>query len=317
MQVIKCILNLSGGEATVRDENGRLRDAPETKIGVAAALELDLRSDAADPETGQLMPYPFEELSSADSFYFCLDGDWDHDTQPKLFKTSGISLTQSEDGRTIFRVELPETATPTLMAAVAKNKSIPLIAEFAGYSAASGAAQAIFAWSFSITLKNRIFIGDTPPAEVVNDPQYLNAAEVMALIADATRPIQNPGPKGDEGPPGPSAYQLAVANGYEGTITEWIAELEGESAYEAAVAEGYTGTRPEWLESLKGADGKGLEFDATGTFMQKALYDDRPAGFKFAATVVDSVAKKTTLYIYAKASNNYADWCENPVVIVF
>ncbi|MDD3886953.1 MAG: hypothetical protein PHI35_08770, partial [Victivallaceae bacterium] len=252
MQIIKSSLLLSGGEATVCDDSGRSRQAPETKIGVAAALELDLRSDAADPETGQLMPYPFAELSGADSFYFCLDGDWDHDTQPKLFKTSGISLTQSEDGRTIFRVELPETATPTLMAAVAKNKSIPLIAEFAGYSAASGAAQAIFAWSFSITLKNRVFIGE-PPAEVVNDPQYLNAAEVMALIAAATQST-TPGPKGDPGDPGLNAYQLAVANGYTGTITEWIAELEGESAYEAAVAEGYTGTRNEWLESLKGAD---------------------------------------------------------------
>ena len=122
--------------------------------------------------------------------------------------------------------------------------------------------------------------------------------------------------KGAEGDDGLSAYALAVANGYTGTVTQWLADLEGASAYEVAVAAGYTGTKSEWLASLKGADGTGLEFDATGSLVEKALYDAKSAGFKFAATVVDSTAKKTTLYVYSKNSDDYGDWCD-PIVIVF
>lgn len=51
---------------------------------------------------------------------------------------------------------------------------------------------------------------------------------------------------------GKSAYEVAVANGYTGTISEWLASLNGKSAYEIATANGYTGTPTQWLESLKG-----------------------------------------------------------------
>ncbi len=340
MQIIKSILKLSG-DAAVSDDYGEKSDYPEVKIGIAAALELDLRSDSTHEDTGKVLPYSFEELSGADSFYLCLDGDWDHATQPKLFKTTGITLYQDDNGNTIFRAELPETATPTLLAAVAKSKSLTLTAEFCGYKAEDGVAKAVFAWDFSLVLKNRIFVGDEVPEEVSSDPEYLTAVQVMALITDATQ-SETPGPdgdsayevavangfagteaewlaslEGDEGGDGASAYALAVANGYDGTVAEWLTDLEGTTAYEIAVEEGYGGTKSEWLESLNGEDGKGLEFDATGTLTEKALYDDKPAGFKFAATVVDSVAKKTTLYVYAKNSDDLGDWCENPVVIVF
>ncbi|MDD5729407.1 MAG: hypothetical protein PHV59_12675, partial [Victivallales bacterium] len=186
MQIIKTILKLSG-DAEVSSEYGDKISYPEVKIGIAAALELDLRSDVVNNDSGKLLPYSFEELSGADSFYLCLDGDWDHATQPKLFKISGISLYQTEDGRTIFRAELPATATPTLLAAVAKNKSVTLTAEFCGYKAVDGVANAIFAWDFNIVLKNRVFVGDEVPDEVSSNPEYLTAVEVMALIAEATQ----------------------------------------------------------------------------------------------------------------------------------
>ena len=63
---------------------------------------------------------------------------------------------------------------------------------------------------------------------------------------------------------GKSAYELAVENGYQGTLEEWLASLVGEtgaqgadgkSAYELAVENGYEGTLDEWLESLVGATG--------------------------------------------------------------
>ncbi len=72
---------------------------------------------------------------------------------------------------------------------------------------------------------------------------------------------------------GKSAYDLAVENGYKGTVKEWLASLagengevgekgeRGESAYELAVKNGYKGTEKQWLASLieqgkSGADGK-------------------------------------------------------------
>lgn len=37
-----------------------------------------------------------------------------------------------------------------------------------------------------------------------------------------------PGPKGDKGDPGKSAYEIAVEEGFEGTVSEWVASLKGE-----------------------------------------------------------------------------------------
>lgn len=109
-----------------------------------------------------------------------------------------------------------------------------------------------------------------------------------------------PGKQGDPGPQGvpgtagkdgESAYQLAVAGGYTGTQTDWLASLkgpkgdqgdtgltgpqgvpgkqgdpgpkgepgvagkDGESAYQVAVDGGFSGTEAEWLASLKGQKG--------------------------------------------------------------
>ena len=59
-------------------------------------------------------------------------------------------------------------------------------------------------------------------------------------------------------------FDLAVEDGYTGTLTEWLEEnvgvpgdkgekgTDGESAYDIAVrVQGFEGTETEWLESLK------------------------------------------------------------------
>lgn len=78
------------------------------------------------------------------------------------------------------------------------------------------------------------------------------------------------GPTGSTGATGQSAYEAAKANGYTGTVTEWLESLHGKdgaagkdgktgangkSAYEIAVEQGYTGTEAEWIGSLKGKQG--------------------------------------------------------------
>ncbi len=65
--------------------------------------------------------------------------------------------------------------------------------------------------------------------------------------------------EGGEGQPGKTAYEVAVINGYQGTVTQWLASLvgaDGKSAYQVAVAAGYGGTINQWLASLVGAAGK-------------------------------------------------------------
>lgn len=91
------------------------------------------------------------------------------------------------------------------------------------------------------------------------------------------------GQDGVNGSDGKSAYEIAVANGFIGTESEWLESLkgsdgrdgadglpgkdgidgepgadgtDGKSAYIIAVEHGFTGTETEWLASLKGADGK-------------------------------------------------------------
>ncbi len=185
MQTIKIILKLTGGTAAVVDEYGKGLAAP----GIAAALELDLRSNQIDDETGILKPYPFEELSGADGFYLAMDSDYDQETDPKMLRFDGIMLTQSEDGRTVFYAPIPNTATPGIMEAVGKGVTVTLNTEFAGYDGDSP-AQAVFAWAFSMVVRNRIYLGDKVPDEVMEDPEYLTAAQIKALIAEATRPEQ-------------------------------------------------------------------------------------------------------------------------------
>ena len=49
---------------------------------------------------------------------------------------------------------------------------------------------------------------------------------------------------------GLSAYELAVSEGYSGTLQEWLASLKGDSAYKTAVNAGYKSTENEWTQSL-------------------------------------------------------------------
>ncbi len=74
--------------------------------------------------------------------------------------------------------------------------------------------------------------------------------------------------KGMDGKEGKSAYELAVENGFTGSLTDWLASLGGsggKSAYEVAVDNGFVGSEQEWLLSLAfGEDGKDGKDGADG-----------------------------------------------------
>lgn len=85
----------------------------------------------------------------------------------------------------------------------------------------------------------------------------LVAAMAAWLVSSCNKP--------ENGANGLSAYEVAVKNGYKGTVEQWLASLVGEagekgqvgkSAYDLAVENGYTGTVQQWLVSLIGDAGK-------------------------------------------------------------
>ena len=65
---------------------------------------------------------------------------------------------------------------------------------------------------------------------------------------------------------GLSAYELAVKNGYNGTVKDWLNSLNGKSAYQLAVSAGYSGTENEWAQSLNTLVSSGVQSIKTACF---------------------------------------------------
>lgn len=107
----------------------------------------------------------------------------------------------------------------------------------------------------------QILVRNVPDDVIVED----GFIKFMALGEVLGNPL--PVPAGIPGGPGPSAYQVAVAAGFVGTVSEWLASLigppggpggtggPGPSAYQVAVANGFVGSETAWLTSLIGEPG--------------------------------------------------------------
>ncbi len=74
---------------------------------------------------------------------------------------------------------------------------------------------------------------------IVEEAAQIALLEVVPTLITPTVPYL--------APPGQSAYELAVSEGFDGTEQEWIASLVGKSAYQIAIDNGYTGTEEEWV----------------------------------------------------------------------
>ncbi len=72
---------------------------------------------------------------------------------------------------------------------------------------------------------------------------------------------------------GLSAYELAVENGYDGSVQDWLTSLSGKSAYDIAVENGYSGSEKEWANTLEASskqeqsDIKTAYFDEDGNLI--------------------------------------------------
>ena len=340
MLTINKVLKLDCGIGTWSSAKGMNSATPAVAIGLRAQLRLDLRQALFDSES-ELLPLDGQELEDVTTWYVAMDADFNQATSPVVYDSAPALAIERDGGKTFLRWPLPDTRVTALITAAAERSSLTLQTEIGGYNADG---ELIFLAQFPVELRNRIHVeGGSVPEDVVSNPEYLTAAQVRALIEEATR-SNTPGPQGDsayqiavnngfEGSEaewldslapedGDSAYQIAVNNGFEGSESEWLDSLgedgedgdDGESAYQIAVKNGYEGTEPEWLESLQGTPGQDLKPDATGNPEDLVLFGGEPKGFVFAASVVDEIRRCTTVTLYAKRSDAYNDWC-NPTVI--
>lgn len=130
-------------------------------------------------------------------------------------------------------------------------------------------------------------------------------AQLLAEMKKLLSEVQN-GSNGKDGENGLSAYELAVQEGFTGSLTEWLNSLKGAdgkdgddgkdgadgingkdgvdgrdgtdgkdglSAYEIALKNGFVGTESEWLASLRGKDGNSPEVSgfATAEYVEERL----------------------------------------------
>lgn len=145
-------------------------------------------------------------------------------------------------------------------------------------------------------------------AVVVVDSPFLENKPSAIYVREDYIPTQ-----GDHGL---SAYEVAVVNGFTGTIQQWELTLQGLSTYQIAVAHGYVGTEEQWIAQTDsdriqtGLDRVQTGIDAISTNSDKiesasdrvaiTLYADQTALDRI-ATAADRV--QTGLDVIATASD--------------
>ena len=246
--------------------------------------------------TGQRMELLFREqvadrqINFVD-ICFIFSPDWDG-----LDKTA-----QFEQGDKTYNVHLgDDTVCHCLLPAELQTGCVGVSAF--GY-AADGSVRATTT-TVGIGIKRSGFSGDgDTPIPPTPDLYAQLIAEIDKKIADVH--------DGKDGADGKSAYQIAVASGFDGTEQAWLASLKGDkgdkgdtgatgatgekgdtgatgaagkdgaagkSAYQIAVASGFDGTEQAWLASLKGEKGDKGDTGATGAKGEKG--DTGAAGAK-------------------------------------
>lgn len=250
MQTISKILHVGTEDHRWCDEYGANANPPRVIIGTKARLSIDLRGDIR-PDDDQLPPYDYSQFAGAVSWYFALDTDYDQTTIPPFLKTTGISVSQDEKGRTILVAELPDTDCSAIRNALATAESLQFKGEI---SALDGDGAVIVCLQFPVRLVNRVFIEGTVPAEVENDPAYLTSAQVQALIeaavAAATEGLHgekgDPGEKGDTGPaPNIEVGTVTTLDPGEEATAELVQDEEtGDYTLNISIPQGETGGVP-------------------------------------------------------------------------
>ncbi len=172
------ILQILPGGAWLCDERGdRSNQSLSFSLGQHLTLDFDLRQEAGGD--GILLPFDLSEISGCVNYYFALSDHWDSATAPLYLRTSGITLAATAAG-TFLSVELPDTRSAALVAALAGKANASFTAEISGLDPAG---LAVFVWQFKVTVNNRIYLGTGAAPSAGDEAAYLTAAEVRALLA--------------------------------------------------------------------------------------------------------------------------------------
>lgn len=163
-------------------------------------------------------------------------------------------------------------------------------------------------------------------------------AQLLAEMKKLLSEVQN-GSNGTNGENGLSAYELAVQEGFTGSLADWLDSLKGTngkdgtdgvdgkdgvdgvngkdgadgrdgkdgvdgkdglSAYEIALKNGFTGTESEWLESLKGKDGAdGTSPEVTG-FATTEYVDERLSEI---LVILENLPTASTVTLFSYGDN--------------
>lgn len=303
MQKIKKILKITGGRAEWVDERGNDAEAPTIPLGANVALEIDVRQAVNDGLTDNLPAYPIAELA-ADAYYFAMDGDYDHATDPKMIRLTGITVTAGAllpDGtaRTIITATVPNTNYTGLKTALLVAESLIMEGEIGGND--SGAAST-FVFAFPVIVRNRVWYPDDAPESVTEDPDYLNSVQVTAFINDAVATAVAAATAGLGGEAGTSSYvYIAYASDDAGTgfnltpsaSLPYMAVITSETELDPPVIGNFAAAT--WLRYLgaAGADGTttlaGLNLAPMGAWAIGTTYAENDA-VRHAGAVWQSLA---------------------------
>lgn len=185
----RLIAYVSAGETlgAVRDYANAKSATPPTFIrGIGANLHLRLFSDL-NSET----PYPIGQLENIASWQWLMDSDWNGSTAPKIVAdnaniTVGEILEMIDDMEyrfTDITIPILDTNTEEIAAWLGSEETMSgLHGQLIGYDSDGAPAFVLQIKNFSI--RNRLDSAGTP---VVIEPEYLNEAQVRALIVTAVK----------------------------------------------------------------------------------------------------------------------------------
>ena len=177
MQTIQNILKIAPSGAVLSDQYGSTTGVSlEIMLGTSLSLEFDLREESA-ADNSVLKMYPLEKLISG-AYYCAFDTACKYSDSPLLLQISGITLS-SDNGKTVFAVNIPDTAVEKMITALAGRESLQMFCEIGGISPEG---KANFAWHFPVTVRNRIFSGNGE-ATIAGDPEYYTSVQVEAAIS--------------------------------------------------------------------------------------------------------------------------------------
>lgn len=219
MQTISSILKIERGIGTWVTDTGAADYAPSFPLGVLATLSLDLRGPLkAEAFAPSLPAYPIQELQGL-SLLMVMDLDYDQETPPRFIRTSGITISEDEQGHLLCTIPLPDTNTEAMREALSTAETRAFQCELIGRNAEG---QDAFAVQFSLTVMNRVLLGEATEAPDTDSPEWLPT--VTAIVQEVV--AQNAGSlKGEKGE---SAYSTWLSQGNSGTEEDFLASLKGE-----------------------------------------------------------------------------------------